>query len=533
MKPRLLSVMLLAASLCVAGDTWAQQPRTNAPTGITESGPVPVAFHGQELFELPGISSWPADKRVARLVKRLNRMAKSPLVDTGNLEAIHDDELNTSLIMIEGEVVMAVWDSDAQAVGAKSRKNLAEDYRGRIKDIIDKYRKDNTTDAYLKGVIFAVLATALFAGILVVVNLLRRREVRFVEKRFAGQKMMKFLEGDTVVTVNRNIINFIRNIVILVVFIAYLNLVLSFFPWTFNLSARLFDMISAPVVRFGQGFVANIPNLFALLVIWLLTHYILRSLKHVFGQIREGKVRIKGFYQDWADTTYTLVKMVIIVFAAVVAFPFIPGSGSPAFKGISIFMGVLVSLGSSSSVSNVFGGLMLTYMRSFMPGDFVEINGMQGTVMSRLTFSTRLKTVTNEIISIPNSAVSSNHITNFSKMTKSGGVTVGTVVTIGYDVAPDTVKSLLLKSAEGVPNVLDEPAPKVLILGLEDFYVRYKLIMSTKNPAGKLGTLSLVHDNILANFAKAGVEIMSPHYRANRAGDAVAIPPQPHREAQS
>jgi small-conductance mechanosensitive channel len=505
---------------------------TNKLTQEVEVESVEVIFNGQKLFDVRGVSSVPADKRAERLVARLKRMARSPLVDTAAIEVHHDDELKASIIMVGDEYITVVWDSDAAAAGDLAREKLAEQYADKLKNIIDQYRKDHTTESYIKGAVFAALATAVFLAIWFAVSRLKRRELRYVENRFAGQKMLKFIDGDTVVSVNGGIIKLITTVVMLLVFISYLNIVLSFFPWTFNLSAKLFSMISTPFVRFSRAFVENIPNLFALLVIWLLTHYVLRSLKHVFSQIREGKVRIRGFYQDWADTTYTLVKMVIIVFAVVVAVPFIPGAGSPAFKGISIFMGVLVSLGSSSAVGNIFGGLMLTYMRSFMPGDFVEINGMQGTVMSRRTFSTRLKTITNEIISIPNSAVSSNHIINYSKMTKSGGVNVGTVVTIGYDVAHDTVKSLLLKSAEGVENVLENPAPKVLILGLEDFYVRYKLIVSTKNPAGKFGTLSHLHDNILANFAKAGVEIMSPHYRANRAGDDLTIPEQgPHQES--
>jgi small-conductance mechanosensitive channel len=300
--------------------------------------------------------------------------------------------------------------------------------------------------------------------------------------------------------------------------------VLSFFPWTFNLSARLFDLISAPVIKFGHAFVENLPNLFAIGVIILITNFILRGFKHIFAQIAEGKVRIKGFYQDWAETTYGLTRMVVVVFAAVVAFPFIPGSSSPAFKGISIFMGVLVSLGSSSAVGNVFGGLMLTYMRSFQPGDFVEINGMKGTVMASRTFATRLKTPTNEIISIPNAAVSSNHIINYSRMTKSVGVNIGTDITIGYDVPWRKVHELLLKSAEGVPDVLEDPAPIILQLGLEDYYVKYKLVISTKNPAGKFRILSNLHQNIQDNFAAAGVEIMSPHYQANRSGEASTIP---------
>jgi len=300
--------------------------------------------------------------------------------------------------------------------------------------------------------------------------------------------------------------------------------VLSFFPWTFNLSARLFGLVSQPVINFGHAFVENLPNLFALLVVIGIVVFTLRGLKHIFEQIGEGKVRIRGFYRDWSDPTYRLVRVVVIVFAAVIAFPFIPGSSSPAFKGISIFMGVLLSLGSTSAVGNIVAGLVLTYMRPFVNDDFVEISGLRGVVESRGTFSTRLRTPTNEIISIPNASVSSNHIINFSRMAQRGGVNVGTSVTIGYDVPWRQVHELLIAAAKDVPDVLQSPPPKVLQLGLDDFYVEYKLIVTTKHPERRFPIRSGLHQNIQDNFTAAGVEILSPHYRNNRDGERTTIP---------
>lgn len=487
------------------------------------NGTAEVMFHGKELFRITSIASLPADSRADILSGRFKKLAKSPLVSTKDFSIYDDEALKICAIMSGSEIVMAVWDSDAKLNGVP-REKLAAQWRDAIAGIIDQYRKDYTAESYVKGAAWAGAATLVFLIILWLVSKLCGKEMKAVERKFAGRQMLKFVDGDTVVMLNGYVIKLARFLVLAWCFVIWLNAVLSFFPWTFNLSARLFDLISTPAIKFGRGFVANLPNLFALLVIWVIVSFILRTLKHIFTQIGEGKVRIKGFYQDWADTTYGLIRMVVIVFAAVVAFPYIPGSSSPAFKGISIFMGVLVSLGSSSAVGNIFGSLMLTYMRAFAPGDFVEINGMRGTVMARRTFTTRLKTPTNEIISIPNAAVSSNPIINFSRMTKSVGVNIGTAVTIGYDVPWRTVHDLLLKSAEGVPDVMDDPAPTILQLALDDFYVKYKLVISTKNPAGQFRILSNIHQNIQDNFAAAGVEIMSPHYQANRDGGEAAIP---------
>ena len=482
-----------------------------------------VMFHGKELITVSRISSVSADTRAATLLRRFKRQAKSPLVSTENFTIHHDENLKASVLMSGEETLCAVWEVDAEYYDVP-REKLAEQWRDEIKKGIEQYRKDYTADSLIKDSVFAAIATLVFLIIWFVVRKVCRKEIAVVGKKFTGQKMFKFLDGDSVVTINGNIVRFVRFVIMAWVFIIYLNLVLSFFPWTFNLSAKLFDMVSTPVINFGHGFVDNLPNLFALLVIGAIVWFVLRSLKHVFNQISEGKVRINGFYRDWADPTFRLVRIVIIVFAAVVAFPFIPGSSSPAFKGISIFMGVLLSLGSTSAVGNIVAGLVLTYMRPFVSNDFVEISGLRGTVVSRGTFSTRLKTPTNEIISIPNASVSTNHIINFSRMAEKGGVNVGTAITIGYDVPWRKVHELLVDAAKGVPDVLEAPPPKVLQISLDDFYVQYKLIVTTKHPELRFPMRSNLHQNIQDNFAKAGIEILSPHYQSNRNGEASTVP---------
>lgn len=522
---------LVLASMLVMG-VQAQEILGKSPepeefevekSAATNMPPAMLIFNGKELFPLSGISSVSAENRVETMHRRLKRFARSPLASTQKLSIHHDDQLRVSLIMYDADVICAVWDTDAET-NDTPREELAVLWHDILVQTIDDWRADRTTSKLVRSAIYAGISTIIYLIVWFLIRKAFKKEMDFVSGKVAGKQTFKLLDGDTIITINNSIIKAVRGLIVLSVFIVYLNIVLSFFPWTFNLSAHLFELISRPVINFWFAFVENLPNLFALGVIIGLTHYVLKGLRHIFEQIGEGKVRIKGFYQDWADTTFSLIRMVVVVFAAVIAWPYIPGSGSPAFKGISIFMGVLVSLGSSSAMGNIFGGLMLTYMRSFSPGDFVEINNMRGTVMARRTFSTRLKTPTNEIISIPNAAVSANPIINYSRMTKSIGVNLGTAITIGYDVPWRKVHALLLKSAEGVPDVLEEPAPTILQLGLEDFYVKYKLVISTKDPAKKFRILSNLHQNIQDNFAKAGVEIMSPHYQDNRGSGESTIP---------
>ncbi|HSR88599.1 MAG TPA: mechanosensitive ion channel domain-containing protein [Pontiella sp.] len=519
MKRWMLVVLIFGVSM--AGLQAAE--KTPVPEGSSTNDVATMLFHGKKLFEVSNISNVSAKQRVDIMQRRFTRAAKSPLVSTDDFEIYHDENLNVSLIMVGADVMATVWESDALHHGVP-RQKLAEQWQRLIQDSIEQYRKDRTTESLTKSGVYAAIATVVFLVIWWAVRKVCKKEITLIEKRFAAQKMFKFLDGDSIVTINGNIVKFVRVVFMLWLFILYLNLVLSFFPWTFNLSAKLFDLVSIPFINFGNSFVQNLPNLFALLVVIAITILVLRGLKNIFNQIGHGRVRIKGFYRDWADPTYRLIRIVVIVFAAVVAFPLIPGSSSPAFKGISIFMGVLLSLGSSSAVGNIVAGLVLTYMRPFVSDDFVEISGLRGIVESRGTFSTRLKTPTNEIISIPNASVSTNHIINFSRMAEKGGVSVGTSVTIGYDVPWRTVHELLIAAAAGVPDVLEIPPPKVLQLSLDDFYVEYKLIVTTKHPERRIPIRSNLHQNIQDRFAEAGIEILSPHYRSNRAGDESTVP---------
>jgi len=489
----------------------------------TNENLVPVIFHGRELFKVADVSAVSAKGRAKLLLRRITNKAKSPLFNTDDLNIFHDDALGVSLILINTEFIFAVWESDAKKIG-RPRKELADEYKETISDAINQYRKDYTLTSYLRGIGFAVIATLLLLLFWFAVLKLCKKEILFVNERFSGQKMFKFIDGKSMLTINNYIIRLVRFVILFLGIIIYLNFVLSFFPWTFNLSARLFKLITSPLIMFYNGFVEKLPDLFVLVVISAICYGILRATKHMFEQISEGNVHIKGFYREWADPTYRLVRLVVIIFALVAAFPYIPGSSSPAFKGISIFLGVLFSLGSSSAVGNIFAGLVLTYMRPFSPGDFVKISGIKGTVLSKHTFSTRLQTNRNQIVTIPNISVSSNHIVNYSRMAKHEGVILETTVTIGYDVPWRKVHELLTAAAEVTPDVLDNPPPSIIQSSLDDFYVSYMLRVSTQSPDRELAVLSNLHQRIQDNFSKAGIEILSPHYRQNRSGEKTTIP---------
>jgi small-conductance mechanosensitive channel len=316
----------------------------------------------------------------------------------------------------------------------------------------------------------------------------------------------------------------IRILATVLLFYFYVPLVLGFFPWTKGVSAVLIDYVLRPVKFVGSGILAFLPNLFFLIVIALVTRYALRLIRAFFSEVGKGRFVIKGFYSEWAEPTFKIVRILVVAFAAVVAFPFIPGSESPAFRGVSIFLGVLVSLGSTSAVANIVAGVILTYMRPFHVGDRVKIADSVGDVVEKTLLVTRIRTVKNVGVTIPNSMILGSHIVNFNSSAKEHGLILNTGVTIGYDIDWRKVHELLISAARRTADILESPSPFVLQTSLNDFYVSYELNAYTEKPQIMERTYSVLHQNIQDAFNEAGVEIMSPHYGQIRDGNKTAIP---------
>ena len=258
--------------------------------------------------------------------------------------------------------------------------------------------------------------------------------------------------------------------------------------------------------------------------ILLVTHYIIKLAQLIFNGIRSQRIRFPGFYPDWAGPTFNLLRILVFAFALVVIFPYLPGSGSPAFQGISIFFGVLLSLGSTAAVANMVAGVVITYMRAFQKGDRVKIADAMGDVVEKTLFVTRVRTIKNVDITIPNAMVLSNHIINFSTLAREHGVILHTTVTLGYDLDWRKAHELLIEAAKATKKIEPHPEPYVYQTSLDDFYVTYEINAYTKHPAEMSGIYSELRQNIQDRFHEAGVEITSPHYSALRDGNQAAIP---------
>jgi small-conductance mechanosensitive channel/membrane-associated phospholipid phosphatase len=383
----------------------------------------------------------------------------------------------------------------------------------------------------------AALATAI---LYLLVRLSRRGRVlleRWVSRRLIDRLPELRIQNFTLV--DRNIwlqvsgllLRGARVVLLLLALYIYLPVVFSLFPATRSLAVRLIDYVLEPLTYVFYSIIEYLPKLFFVLVIAAVTRFVLRLLAHFFRAISEGKIVIQGFYADWAKPTFNLVRLLVVAFALVVVFPYLPGSSSPAFQGVSIFLGVLLSLGSSSAISNVIAGLVLTYMRPFQLGDYIRVNELEGEVVEKTLFVTRLRTIKNVEISITNSQIIGQPIINYSTMARQGGIALHTSVTIGYDAPWATVEALLIEAARRSPRILSSPEPFVLQTALQDFYINYELNAWTDDPHHMAIAYSELHRHIQDCFNEAGVEIMSPHYAALRDGNATSIP-EPYRPAE-
>ena len=355
---------------------------------------------------------------------------------------------------------------------------------------------------------------------------LDRKADEWCGTRIKGLKIQRqrIMTEEDVARLVHGAIKWARRALKAILLLTFFNVVFVFFEWSRQAAVAMIGHAGQAIENMLIAIVEYLPDLVVVIIVILLTRLVLHLLKTVFDGIAANRIHLPGFYPEWSGTSYSLLRILIIALTLVIVFPYLPGSSSPAFQGVSIFLGVLFSLGSTSAVANVVAGIVITYTRAFKIGDRVKISNTEGDVIERSTFVTRIRTPKNVDVSIPNASVLSNHIINFSTQAKKAGLTLHTKITIGYDVPWPKVHELLLQAAGQTKLIEKEPAPYILQTALSDFYVEYELNATTREPSGKQRIYSDLHAHILNAFNEAGIEIMSPHYRANRDGSSLALP---------
>jgi small-conductance mechanosensitive channel len=425
--------------------------------------------------------------------------------------------------------VLAVNNKDATYTEL-NRPQLAASYLNILKTKLGNYFTSNNTQTVVTNILEAiavivlliVLIWALFKGSRwVKLKLLKAWETRIDKLAAQGAPVIYAHRLLPLVT---GLLRIVR--VIMIVILVYLALPVLFFifPSSKPIAVQLLGYVVTPFKSILLAIVHYIPNLLTITVIYIVTRYIVKLVKFIANEIAQGNFTINGFYAEWALPTYNIIRVLLFAFMFVVIFPYLPGSDSKIFQGVTVFLGILFSLGSSSAISNMVAGIVLTYMRPYKIGDRIKVGEVMGDVIEKNLLVTRLRTIKNEDITIPNATILSGHTVNYSTVAKTMGLVLNTTITIGYDVPWQTVHNLLISAAEATEGIMTDKKPFVLQTGLNDFNVSYQLNAYTALSNQMAAIYSRLHQNIQDKFNEAGVEIMSPHYTSLRDGNHIQIP---------
>lgn len=508
---RFLSIILF---LCASCSTFAQtQPET-------------LRFNGEEIVRLSAtVGVFTPNERINRAGKMFYKVANDYSVSPQELFLAKNE---SGTLIMAGEIPL-VGVTIADALSASLSENLlSQQALSQSIKAITAYRKVREGNYIFWGVVktfgifffayvFFYLLKKLFSRLERRVRLLQSKtQIRFLQihnkEGFSYDKLWEMLA-----TVLR-----ITHLLFVLAFLYFtLPFALTFFPWTAPYSKKVISLMTDPFVHVLQSFANYLPSLFLIIVIILFTRWLLWGVKKVFTAIEEGHISLQGFHPDWANPTYRLVSILIWIFSFAIIFPYLPGSKSPAFQGISVIAGLLFTFSSGPAIGNMVAGLVIIYMRPFKVGDRVKMGDVVGDVIEKTILVTRIRTIKNEEITVPNSSVLAGQIVNYSSV---GKLVLHTSVTIGYDAPWRQVHELLIQAALATPMILQEPKPFVLQTSLDDFYVCYELNAHTDKPREMAQIYSDLHSHIQDSFNKAGVEIMSPHYRAMRSGEEITIP---------
>ena len=508
-----LAPLALAADERPAGESQSQSADSEA-----EVPSAPVVIDGRSLFRVRGTSSFPAERRAAGIAARIKAVADDRTVSP---DAVHGVETEIGTAIFGGRArVMVVLDADAR-LESLERKTLAELLVGTMREAVASYRQARTRGALLRSAAYAAVATVLLAALVTLVVWVSRWAEKVLEATYrqrvqsVGIQSFQLVRAEQIWVALHRAVVIARALIILALAFVYLQYVLGVFPWTRGFSGQLLGLVLDPLATMGWGIVNVVPNLFFLTILLLITRYLLKVISMFFAAVGRGEVALSGFEQEWADPTYKLLRVAVVALALVVAYPYIPGSGSEAFKGISIFIGIVFSLGSSSTIANIIAGYTMTYRRAFRMGDRVKISGVTGDVIEMRLQVTHLRTIKNEEVIIPNSTILNNEVVNYTSLARTRGLILHTTVGIGYETPWRQVEAMLLLAADRTPEIKREPAPFVRQLALGDFAVTYEINVYCDNAQAMSRIYTALHENILDVFNEHGVQIMTPAYEGD------------------
>ena len=517
------SIVLATSALTMA------KPIDSVATVFVKGSPV-IFYNDTLFFVFSKLGSNIPSERANTIKQRLYTLVDDTSFMPDSLY-VSDNE-STSEVLWNDRVIFSITDGDAAAQNA-SRMEVAKKHLQIVKTAIKHELELESTKSILTHVALTVLEILAIYLLLLFIgkaySFLNRWLVSGLAKHFKSIKIgnYEFLNDKRLLKVALGILYILRWVSIILVIYLALPILFSIFPWTRGWAELLFGYILNPLKLMVFSIIGYIPNLFTIIIIFLFFHFVIRGLRFLVEELKQGNLVISEFHPDWAQPTLNILKVFLYAFMFILIFPYLPGSDSNIFQGVSVFLGIVLSFGSSSAIANAVSGIVITYMRPFKIGDRIKIGEVIGDVIEKSLLVTRIRTIKNEEITIPNSSVLTGHTINYSTAAETMGLILHTAITIGYDAPWRTVHELLIQAALATDYIIPEgdQKPFVLQTSLDDFYVSYQLNAFTKYSHKMDLIYSQLHQNIQDKFNEGGIEIMSPHYSSLRNGNTTTIPP--------
>ena len=523
LKEMKLKEMLMQEALEHSGETarmdslrQAEQKQRIDSLRQTTPG-VPLIIDGDTLLVVyASLGGESPVSRVESLQYKILQLGKSLKMTT---DTMHIFESEYTADIMSGELVMMrVSDLDGLWHGM-TRRQLAEENMRVISQAIEALQNEYGLEAKLEGLGWAVLVIVAQIVLLMLTFRLIRRLRRKILSGFSGKIKPVVAKGYEVLNIHqwkRLLLMLTRGLLVMLVVIQLfisLPLLFSIFPETEKFTWKMINYVWSPLRDIVVSMVGFFPNLVKIVVIIYVVHWILRALRHVANELQSGRLKIEGFYEDWAMPTYHIIRIFVVAFTLVVVWPLLPGSESGVFKGVSIFVAALFSLGSTTTIGNLISGIIITYMRPFLVGDYVRIDNREGVVVEKNAFITRLKDIKGNIVTVPNNSILSQQTVNYTAAVRQGqGSIVHTEFTFTYKVPRATIEAYMLEAADRCQLLLKEPKPFVLVTGLEDFYTRYEVNAYTAETEQLFEVYSELHKHIIDVFREHDLDPTSSHF---------------------
>lgn len=498
---------------------------------------IPVVADGDTLFYLftkrggytPQQRAQMTGMAVEELGKRFNLRPDSVSID-------HSDIVSD--LMYGNKVLLSLTDQDALWEGV-SRDSLAKERRENVVTKLHEMKAEHSIWRMVRRILYFVLVIVGQYLLFRLTNwLFRKVKARILRLKDTKIKPVSIQGYELLDTQKQaNLLVFLasvgRYILMALQLLFTVPLIFIIFPQTEGLAYRLLGYIWNPIRSIFVSIVDYIPKLFTIIVIWYAVKYLVRLVLYLAREVEVGRLKINGFYPDWAMPTFHIIRFLLYAFMIAMIYPYLPGASSGVFQGISVFVGLIVSLGSSTVIGNIIAGLVITYMRPFKMGDRIKLNDTTGDIIEKTPLVTRIRTPKNEVVTVPNSFIMSSHTVNYSTSAREYGLIIHSEVSIGYDIPWRQVNQILIDAALNTPGVVDDPRPFVLETSLSDWYPVYQINAYIKEAAKMAQIYSDLHQNIQDKFNEAGIEIMTPHYMAVRDGNETTIPKDDLRNSDS